>query len=487
MRISRLRLRLAAGFALAFAIGIAVVAAGGLAFLSWESTRRFDAHLKEVGAGLLTALSRELAETPDSSLRYVAGEVEAEWPANGEAFLVLDSTGAVMARRDPGTNAARVLAALPRARLAHVAPTGAQTVTIEQVVVAPNEPDLRGRLVDSAVTVDVGTRRRRTALRIISFGSTEGIEADTERLGVAIAIGAPLVLLASLLVGYVLAGRALDPVRQLSRDIAAIAPTDLSRRLAPQQGRDELGALAAEFDRLLMRLAEAQQQNQQFVREAAHQIRTPLTLVLGETELALDTTATSAPDEARLRASLHRVRTAAQHMRRRVDELFLLAEARAGEVVRLEQSIELDGLVLECTDLMRARASATGHTMDIRDAEPVVVQGNGALLQEALLELIENACRHATAGAPILVSCRMREDHQAVLEVRSEGTAFNEPLPQSPAHARATRGMGLSIVRWVAESHSGILRITRLAGDNVIQMIMPALPADLPAGDVMAS
>jgi|GEM_PF-594786 len=475
MRISRLRVRLAAGFALAFAIGLAVVAAGGLVFLSWESTRRFDARLAQIGTGLTTALSRELAETPDSSLRFVAGEVEGEWPANGEAFLLLDSTGAVLASRDPRNDSARVLAALPPERGTRVAAADGQTATSEQVVVVANEPDLRGRLMNRAVTIGVGSQRQRVSLHIVPFGSTEAIEADTERLGVATAIGAPLILLASLLVGYLLAGRALAPVRRLSSDIADIAPTDLSRRLAPQHGDDELGALAAEFDRLLVRLEEAQQRNQQFVREAAHQIRTPLTLVLGEAELALHATAPSAHDEERLRTSLHRVRTAAEQMRRRVDELFLLAEARAGEVVHLEQLVELDGLVLECTDLMRARASSTGHAMEIRDAEPVSVQGNGALLREALMELIENACRHATGGSPISVSCRVDEDHKAILEVRSRGSAFNDPVPTDHTHGSVDRGMGLSIVRWVATSHRGQFHVAHSAGDNVVQLVLPAL------------
>ena len=77
MRISRLRLRLAAGFALAFAIGIAVVAAGGLAFLSWESTRRFDARLSEVGAGLLTALGKAQPAMAEAMLTGLAGG----WPS----------------------------------------------------------------------------------------------------------------------------------------------------------------------------------------------------------------------------------------------------------------------------------------------------------------------------------------------------------------------------------------------------------------------
>ncbi len=490
MPVSRLRLRLAAGFALAFAVGIGALAIGALAFLTRESTRRFDAHLDGVGSGLLVALTREYDETPDSSFRYVAGEVTAEWPDNGDAFLFLDESGAVVASRDPDHVRSRVLASVPVA-------------STRRFDIDRDGSDLRARVVDSTIVTNAAPPLARQAVRLVVFGSTEGIEADTELLGIAIALGVLVILLASLLVGYVLAGRALAPVQQLARDIANIAPTDLSRRLAPQHGDDELGALAAEFDALLARLADAQQRNRQFVREAAHQIRTPLTLVLGEAALALDGVSSAdtvkadsvkAEDaaiagEARLRATLTRVRTAAEQMRRRVDELFLLAEARAGEVVRLEQQVELDELVLECTDLMRARAAVTGHTLAIGDAEPVIVLGNAALLQEALLELIENACRHGTTSAPITVSCRaVPGREEAVLEVHSDGAAFSGAVAHGQPEPAPDRGMGLSIVRWVAASHHGRFEVVHgapsvgasagmhaHAGQNAVRLILPTI------------
>lgn len=475
MPISRLRLRLAFGFAMAFAVGTGLLAAGGLAFMARESTRRFDAHLDGIGAGLISAVAREYAETPDSSYSFVAGEVAAEWPDNGDAFLLLDASGTLAALRDPDAAGQRVLAAIPVGR--------ATRFNVDR-----GGPDLRGRLVDTTIVVTVNAATTSHRFRVVTFGSTEGIEADTELLLVAIAVGVPLILLASLLVGYLLAGRAMAPVRQLSQDIAAIAPADLSRRLFPQYGGDELGALAAEFDALMIRLDDAQQRNRRFVREAAHQIRTPLTLVLGEAGLALDTMAGTPAAELnaeRLRSSLARVRTAAEQMRRRVDELFLLAEARAGEVVRLEQRVELDSLVLECTDLMRARASVTGHALAIGDAEPVTVLGNAALLQEALLELIENACRHGVPTAPITVSCRTARGEaargeaahagEAMLEVSNDGPPLTETAmrgPMAPAH---DRGLGLSIVRWVASSHHGRVELLHNAGHNVVRIVVPVL------------
>ena len=298
---------------------------------------------------------------------------------------------------------------------------------------------------------------------VLAFSSIEGIDSDTRLLAGALAIGAPLILLLSLAAGYAMARRALRPVDELGRAIAGIAPTDLSHRLAVHDPPDEVAALAAEFNALLQRLEDAQRRNRGFVLEAAHQIRTPLTLVLGEAGHELAATGTTAE---RMRATLGRIRTAAEQMRRRVDELFLLAEAQAGESVRLEQDVELDGLVLDCTDLMRERASALGRSLAIGRAEHVVVRGNASLLQEALVELIENACRHGDSDAPVTVSCGATPGF-AVLEVTSGGEPF---VAVRPAVSGAPGGMGLPIVEWIARAHGGGLQVTRNGPLNVVTM-----------------
>lgn len=447
MATSRLRLRLAGGFALAFAGGLSLLAIGALGYLWRESNRRLDQRLEAVTSGVAHALAREAKETPDSTLIFAASEVADEWPPNGDAFLIVGANDSTLAMIGPATDAARVGAAWRSART-------------ERIVLDTGGPDYRA--VARKVTVASDSLHQQ-ALTIIAFASTEGIETDTELLGVSLAIAAPLILLISLTAGYLLAHGALKPVTQLTTDIASIAPTDLSRRLPIDEPRDEVSSLAAEFNALLARLEEAQSRNRGFVREAAHQIRTPLTLVLGE---AVHELSSAEPSEARMRATLGRIRTAAEQMRRRVDELFLLAEARTGEAVRLEDDVELDGLLLECTDLMRGRAMALGRALAIGHAEPIVVRGNAPLLQEAMLELLENACRHGTADEPVTASCRLA-DGGAAIDVTSGGREFSAPETarvdaSNSADGRASNGLGIAIVRWVAESHRGTFTVTRL-------------------------
>ena len=455
MPFSRLRLKLAGGFALAFAIGLAILAAGALGFLWRESARRLDARLDHVADGVAAAVGRELHDTPNAGLRYAAGEAVKEWPSNDDAFVIVDSTGVeIAAVGQPGASGAVL-----RAWSAANAPRF--TLPFGRI-------DLRASAVRTTLALDATHRWR---FGVVAYRSTEGMEADSELLGSGLAIAAPLIVLLSLAAGYGLAGRALRPVNALGSAISEIAPTDLSRRLPVGTSSDELSLLAREFNGLLERLDEAQQRNRGFVREAAHQIRTPLTLVLGEAGYELEA---AEPNAERMRSTLGRVRLAAEQMRRRVDELFLLAEARSGEQVRIEDDVELDGLVLECTDLMRARATALGRSLAIGEAEHVTVRGHAALLHEALLELLENACRHGTAEAPVTVAVSAAGG-TATIAVSSAGPAFTVPV-DDPAR-EAARGLGLPIVRWIAGAHGGAVRTSRQGGLNVVALELPLAAA----------
>jgi signal transduction histidine kinase len=447
MALSRLRLRLAAGFAFAFVVALAILASVALGYLWNESTRRLDKRLDASADGVAAAMGRVLGESADTSLSHAANEVAREWPPTGDLFAIVDDTGALIAGVGQRDVIDRVLQTWTSARTPRFG------------------VDKRGDDYRASVLRATLPRSRGPSLKfgVLAFNSIEGIDSDTRLLAVALAVGAPLIVLLSLAAGYALARRALRPVDELGIAIAGIAPTDLSQRLPVGDARDEVAALAVEFNALLQKLDDAQRRNRGFIREAAHQIRTPLTLVLGEAGHELAATGTT-PE--RMRGTLSRIRTAAEQMRRRVDELFLLAEAQAGEKVRLEDDVELDGLVLDCTDLMRERATSLGRSLAIGKAEHVVVRGSAPLLQEAVVELIENACRHGSTETPVTVSSTAAADG-ASLEVTSGGDAFVLAPRQDTG---APDGLGLPIVEWIARAHGGALTIRREGDLNVVTM-----------------
>jgi signal transduction histidine kinase len=162
---------------------------------------------------------------------------------------------------------------------------------------------------------------------------------------------------------------------------------------------------------------------------------------------------------------MRRVRTAARQMRRRVDELLLLAEAQAGEQVPLDDEVELDGLALECADLMRGRAAQLSRSLTLGRVEPITVRGSERLLREALVELIENACRHGSAEPAIQVSV-YGEGPVAWVEVASGGAPTRSAEADPPPNDEGMH-LGLTIVRWIAGQHGGRFRYEHMEGVNV--------------------
>jgi len=455
MPLSRLRLRLGLGFSLAFAFGLAMLAAVALGYLWRESHRRLDERLDALANDVSINLAIELAGLPVRNGIEVSGEVSGEWPRNGGSFVICDEHMRVLAHNDDSARVTEILKSWTPGNRVHF-----------DANLASGESYRASGMRYQPAQVSASGKSSSAVFEIVAFSSTAGISQDTELLLAAVAIATPIILLLSLTGGYLMAGRALRPVTELTNAVATIAPSDLSHRLEVLEPKDELGLLAAEFNDLLVRLNSAQTQNRKFVREAAHQIRTPLTLVLGEAALEL-ATPDSPPEQ--MRGSLKRIGLAAERMRRRVDELFLLAEAQNGEPVLLTEDVELDQAVYRAVDLMRPRAVALGRAVAVGSAEPVSVKGNSALLNEALLEMLENAIRHGDASRTVMVSVASQRG-KAALEVVSGGRAFALP---ARAENDGPDGLGLPIVRWVAEVHKGELLLANHTGWNSLVMMLP--------------
>lgn len=455
MPLSRLRLHLAAWFALAFVAGLTVLNLALYAYLHHQSSQRLTRSLQEGAQELAEATQFEYREEAAGSLRRAAEEAFAEWPPRPGAFVLYDEHGRWLAARGDSTQLRRMPAVLNIANTSVADVDSGEEYALRQVTVA---------------------RQDAPRFFIRASGSTKAIRDESGTLALWLGLTPPIVLLLSLIAGYSLSRRALTPIERLERAIAAIAPEELDRRLPVARARDEIDHLAVQFNGLLERLQRAQQQNRRFVQQAAHQIRTPLTLVLGEADLSLDRPRTSLEQQQ----ALERIRAAAAQMKRRVDELFLLAQAEAGERPALDEEVELDGLALECADLMRGRAQGLGQRLELRQVEAVSVRGNEALLKEAVLELIENACRYSSGEHPIDISAYII-GQSACLHVSSTSHSTPAAVAADTESGAGTpnngqRGLGLTIVRWIASEHGGMLTYDRKDGRNVYGLVLPALP-----------
>ncbi len=451
MPFSRLRLQLAAWFALVFFIGLGAVDLALFSSLKHEADRDLSAQARATAAGVRFAVRREMAENPD--LAKAAAEALNEWPPDSAGLVVLDPSGQRLA--DHG----------PRGEIAAV-PAPPSIPAGDHVQDIPETSAHAGARVATA-------QSDRPAFTVVAAVPTASLRAEYERLALMLGLSAPLVVLLALGAGYVLARRALGPLRDMTGEIMAIDAADLEHRLPVRSPPDELDALAEQFNRLLARLAKAQARNRRFIAQAAHQLRTPLTVIRGEADLGLGRQRTADEHQDLLR----RVSLAAEQMSHRVDDLLLLAQAEAGALPPTADHIDVDGLVLECVDLMRGRAQTLGGRLDLGTMDPAEVSGNEPLVREAVLELLENALRYGDHRSPIRVSTR-NGGPGARIDVASAGAPVAPELLNGNDEDTSTdrNGLGLSIVRWIASAHGGRLAYARADGVNTFTLELGSPP-----------
>jgi heavy metal sensor kinase len=290
------------------------------------------------------------------------------------------------------------------------------------------------------------------------------VDATLRQLAVLLALAVPLTLLVASAGGLFLAGRALDPIDSITRAAAAIGAEDLNRRLN-FRGRDEVGRLAATFDRMLDRLDRAFRRQRQFTADASHELRTPLTMLTSQIDVALERDRTPA-EYQELLASL---REDAARMTQLVSELLTLARADAGQQLLTTEELDLAELVHSVVEAMQPLAVQRGVELTEQVRPPVRVSGDLTRLTQLLINLVDNALRYTPAGGQASVEA-VEQAGWAELRVADTGVGiaaehrphlFERFYRGDAARARADggSGLGLAIAQWIAQAHGGQISV----------------------------
>jgi signal transduction histidine kinase len=264
----------------------------------------------------------------------------------------------------------------------------------------------------------------------------------------------------SSVIGWLLAGRALAPLRDITATARRVSGENLRERIALQGPADELKELADTFDGMLGRLDGAFAGQRHFVASASHELRTPLAIMRTEVDVSLaDPDATVAD----LRSMGEAVRDMVDRCERLIASLLLMARSEAA--VTREEPVDLAVLAGDCITDLHRRARDAQVTIDAELA-PAPTTGDSNLLERLIFNLVDNGIRHNETGGRLIVSTRTH-DHRAVLEVSNGGERIDPEQAATLAEPfrRLYRtvdgfGLGLSIVRSVAEAHGGSMRLT---------------------------
>jgi signal transduction histidine kinase len=292
----------------------------------------------------------------------------------------------------------------------------------------------------------------------------------------------------SVLLGWGVAGRVLRPLQRITATAQRVSQDNLDERIGLEGPRDELKELADTFDGMLERLSGAFASQRRFVANASHELRTPLTVIRTELEVTLaDPNATT----RELRTMAETVRDATLETERLIQALLTLARSEGGAARRD---------ALDLADAARLALAQTGSEaaarhLDVRPTlDPAPVRGDRRLLERLVANLVENAVGHNREGGTVEVRTSQAAGRSTV-EVRNDGevippealSALLEPFQRLDRGARGDGvglGLGLSIVRSVAEAHGGSVELrARPSGGLVVRVSLPERDGAIPDVD----
>jgi signal transduction histidine kinase len=328
-------------------------------------------------------------------------------------------------------------------------------------------------------------RRRFRAEERVRKAAEARAKADQRRRVVvqfSLALGGTTLI--SLAAGWLVAGRALRPVSEITAAARSVSEGRLDRRIALDGPRDELKELADTFDAMLTRLDAAFASQRRFIANASHELRTPLALMRAAVDVTLDDPDALA-DPARLATMTDTVREAISRSERLTESLLTLASSDRG--LERREIADLGHLAQSAADDLRAQIAASG----LRERQRLrrcPVSGDPVLLERMVANLIENAVRYNSPGGFVEVATSL-DDGIATVQVTNSGpgvppddlAALILPFRRAGDERQGTPagvGLGLSIVASIARAHGGEVDLSaRPVGGLVAAVRLPAAAA----------
>ncbi len=287
----------------------------------------------------------------------------------------------------------------------------------------------------------------------------------------------------SLIVGWLVSGRMLRPIGQITNAVRRIQASDLTQRIDLGGPDDELRRLADTFDDMLGRVDEAFEGQRQFIHEASHELRNPLAVIRTNLEVTLSDPDASAEE---LRHTAEVVERSTERMTRLVDDL--LVYARKGALSIARDPVDVSALVIEAADEFAVSADVAGIHLAKDSPLGLWILGDRLALRQALANLLANAVRYTPAGGSIRVRAGREgawiwmsvEDQGPGIALEDQDRVFQRFWRGDPHEGReqGRSGLGLTIVRQIAEAHGGEAKLASVVGQgSAFALWLPALPA----------
>jgi len=289
------------------------------------------------------------------------------------------------------------------------------------------------------------------------------------------AMAIPIALFLGGIGGLVIANQALYQVDRIRQTAEQINAGDLTERVPLPARMDEIGRLAATFNQMIARLQAAFDRQKQFTSDASHEMRTPLAVMRGDIEITLRRERTVEEYQRVLGSTLEEI----VRLSRLVEDLLLLTRADIGKFELQCRPVSLSRLGRDLIDYIAPLARQQGQELLLRlpKDDELIVNADENRLRQLLLNLIDNAIKYTDPGGVIELSLSA-EDGQVVIRVRDNGRGISsEDLPRifdrffrrsklTSETSVAGSGLGLSISKWIVESHGGRIDVQSSPGEG---------------------
>jgi heavy metal sensor kinase len=453
-----IRARLTLWYSAVMIVALAAFSVGVLWLHARWGRAQFDSELASLGAAVSRVMQEELSES--GNLQKAVSETRTSMDVPGRATAILDLRGTPMSAQWHGFSYDATMlpaGALAQPRFTTVAERGAAW----RVLLRRESSSAGDYVILVAGTLDQLGRQQVLLTRVLL-------------------VATPLIVLGTAGLSWWAASSALRPMTIMAAQAEAITVRSAEWRLDTPAVTDELGQLARAFNRLLTRLEIALQMQRQFMADASHELRTPVSVIQTAAEVTLER---QMREDWEYREALTIVNEQSTRLSRMVEDMFVLARADAGGQRLTKRLVYVDEIVAEC---VRA-VSVVAATRDIRLTTvlqaDVSVDADDGLLRQLVTNLLDNAVQYTPPGGSVTVIVDTDET-SANIKVSDTGPGippadrervFERFVRLDPARsATSGAGLGLPIARWIAEQHEGTLTVEPdTAGGSVFIARLP--------------
>ncbi len=301
---------------------------------------------------------------------------------------------------------------------------------------------------------------------IVQVGSSLADFDETMRkLLIIMVISIPTSISVTIIMGYFMAKKTLRPVDQIRRAAVKISSSNLDERIDIKGRKDELGRLAETFNAMIARLKDSFQRINQFSIDVSHELKTPLTILKGETEVVLRKDRDNEEYKNLLQSNLEEI----DRMARIIDDLLLLSKADRKDMKLNIGNISLRDLVADVCMNMKIFADKKEIVLVVDELADVRLIGDELKLRRMLWNIMENGIKYTPKGGVVTVSSYTNNGFVCVnVTDNGMGISGDDIKYIFDRFYRADRsrkresgsGLGLSISKWIAEAHKGAIEVT---------------------------